>query len=74
MKPNETSESTGLPEPLLTLNEAAQVLRISRWTMYQLINKNRLKTVRINERRLVTTQDLRQFIEDLRDEEEVTNA
>ena len=74
MKPHETSESAGLPVALLTLNEAAQVLRISRWTMYQLINKNRLKTVRINERRLVTTQDLRQFIEDLRDEEEVTNA
>ena len=74
MKPHETSATDALPAALLTLNEAAQVLRISRRTMYQLINKNRLKTVRINERRLVTTQDLRQFIEDLRDEEEVTNA
>ncbi len=74
MKPHDASEAAGLPAALLTLNEAAQVLRISRWTMYQLINKNRLKTVRINERRLITTQDLRQFIEGLREEREATSA
>ena len=51
---------------LLTVTEACDVLRISRWHIYQLINSRRLKTIRIDRRRLVATDDLDAFIADLR--------
>ena len=53
---------------LLNLVEAAEALRISRWALYQLINKRRLKTVRIDRRRLIAPADLTTFIEELRQE------
>lgn len=53
---------------LLTVTEACDVLRISRWHIYQLINSRRLKTVRIDRRRLVAPDDLDAFIADLRTE------
>lgn len=51
---------------LLNLVEAADALRISRWALYQLINKRRLKTVRIQSRRLVARADLTTLVEELR--------
>jgi excisionase family DNA binding protein len=53
---------------LLSIPEAAETLRISRWALYQLINKRRLKTVRIRSRRLVAPVDLAVLIEELRRE------
>lgn len=53
---------------LLTVTEACDVLRISRWHIYQLINSRRLKTIRIDRRRLVAPDDLDAFIADLRAE------
>jgi excisionase family DNA binding protein len=53
---------------LLTVPEACDALRISRWSLYQLINKRRLKTVRIDRRRLVAPADLAALIEELRAE------
>jgi excisionase family DNA binding protein len=53
---------------LLTVPEACEALRISRWSLYQLINKRRLKTVRIDRRRLVAPADLAALIEELRAE------
>ena len=54
------------PARLLDINEACQVLRISRWSLYQLINQRRIKTVRISGRHLITLEDLDAFIADLR--------
>ena len=53
---------------LLTVSEACEALKISRWSLYQLINKRRLKTVRIKRRRLITPADLTALIEELREE------
>lgn len=53
---------------LLTINEACAVLRVSRWQLYDLINKRRLKTVQINRRRLVVPSDLTRFVEQLQQE------
>ena len=39
---------------LLTVEEAADQLRISRWSVYNLIRANQLRTIRIGRRRLVT--------------------
>jgi len=53
---------------LLTIPEACDALRISRWSLYQLINKRRLKTVRIDRRRLIAPADLAALVEQLRQE------
>jgi excisionase family DNA binding protein len=47
---------------LLTVPEAAQELRISKWTIYQLIRNEQLKTLTIASRRLIASDDLADFI------------
>lgn len=47
---------------LLTIQEAADRLRISRWSVYNLIRANELRTVRIGRRRLVTPAALADYI------------
>ena len=47
---------------LLTVQEAADQLRISRWSVYNLIRANELRTVRIGRRRLVTPAALADYI------------
>ena len=42
-----------IQERLLTINEVAELLRISRWSVYQLIWSGRLDTLTIGRRRLV---------------------
>jgi excisionase family DNA binding protein len=41
------------PERLLTINEVADLLRISRWSVYQLIWTGQLDTLTIGRRRLI---------------------
>jgi excisionase family DNA binding protein len=50
---------------LLTVDEAAEYLRVSRWTVYNLIRSNQLRTVRIGRRRLVTLAALVECVESL---------
>jgi excisionase family DNA binding protein len=40
-------------ERLLTINEVADLLRISRWSVYQLIWSGQLQTFKIGRRRLI---------------------
>jgi excisionase family DNA binding protein len=47
---------------LLTVEEAADQLRISRWSVYNLIRANQLRTIRIGRRRLVTPVALTECI------------
>jgi excisionase family DNA binding protein len=65
-------DSGALPEPLvpamirrrllLTVAEACEVLRISRWTFYQLVRQRQLPTVKIGSRRLVPSAAIGEFI------------
>ncbi len=48
---------------LLTLSEAAERLRISKWGLYQLINKRQLNSITIGKRRLVTVADLDAYVD-----------
>lgn len=50
---------------LLTVDEAAGYLRVSRWTIYNLIRSNQLRTVKIGRRRLVTLAALAECVESL---------
>ncbi len=54
---------------LLTIREAAAKLRISRWTLYGLIHRRQLKTIRIGARRLVPAAALQALIDHLAGEE-----
>lgn len=62
--------NSGTRPRLLGLGEACQALRISRWSLYQLINQRRIKTVRVNGRHLIAPKDLDDFVENLRAEQE----
>jgi excisionase family DNA binding protein len=50
---------------LLTVQEAANWLRVSRWSVYSLIHSNQLQTIKIGRRRLVSLHALRQCVENL---------
>jgi excisionase family DNA binding protein len=52
---------------LLTMKEASQRLRISRSTLYDLIHRQRLETVKIGRRRLVPPEALAKLITNLRE-------
>lgn len=52
---------------LLSIEQVAQRLNIGRWSVYQLINKQLLKTVKIGNRRLVSSRTLEGFINRLED-------
>lgn len=47
---------------LLTIPETAEQLRISRWTIYQLIRNKELATLTIASRRFVASDDIAKYI------------
>ena len=49
-------------EYLLTVQEAADRLRVSRWSVYNLIRSNQLRTIKIGRRRLVPPAALAECI------------
>jgi excisionase family DNA binding protein len=53
---------------LLTVQEAADRLRVSRWSLYNLIRANQLRTVKIGRRRLVAPAALAECVELLSEE------
>jgi excisionase family DNA binding protein len=50
---------------LLTVNEAADRLRVSYWTVYNLIRAKTLRTIKIGRRRLVPVSAIRECIDRL---------
>ncbi|WP_021591231.1 helix-turn-helix domain-containing protein [Actinomadura welshii] len=50
---------------VLTVDEAAERLRVSRWTLYNLIRSNQLRTVKIGRRRLVPVNALAECLDHL---------
>jgi excisionase family DNA binding protein len=53
---------------LLTVAEACSALRISKWTLYRLIQRKQLKTIKIGSRRLIPLQSVEHFITQLQAE------
>ena len=47
---------------LLTVQEAADWLRVSRWSVYGLIHANQLRTIKIGRRRLVSLDALKECV------------
>lgn len=56
------------PEALLTVPEACAALRVSKWTLYQLIRRRQLSTIKIGARRCVPVASVQALIERLRAE------
>jgi excisionase family DNA binding protein len=56
-----TTETTTVPQLLLTVEEAARVLRLGRTTVYNLIRAGDLDSVRIGRARRVPMDALRTF-------------
>lgn len=54
-----------MTELLLTVDEAAERLRVSRWTLYNLIRSNQLRTIKIGRRRLVPVAALTECVSEL---------
>ncbi|MGW5411756.1 helix-turn-helix domain-containing protein [Actinomadura geliboluensis] len=54
-----------LTDLVLTVDEAAERLRVSRWTLYNLIRSNQLRTVKIGRRRLVPVNALAECLDQL---------
>lgn len=54
-----------MTEIVLTVDEAAERLRVSRWTLYNLIRSNQLRTVKIGRRRLVPVDALTECLDQL---------
>lgn len=60
------ARSSGPAAPdMLTVEETCQCLRISKWTLYRLIQNNKLKTVKIGSRRLIRVRAIVEFIDHL---------
>ncbi|MFC9973489.1 helix-turn-helix domain-containing protein [Spirillospora sp. NPDC127200] len=59
-----------MSEPVLTVDEAAERLRVSRWTIYNLIRSGQLRTFKLGRRRLVPAAALAECLEELMDLEE----
>lgn len=54
------------PEKLLTVREAYEMLRISKWTLYQLLHRRELESVQIGRRRLIPMSSVTKLIEKLK--------
>ncbi|MFC5748342.1 helix-turn-helix domain-containing protein [Actinomadura rugatobispora] len=54
-----------MTELVLTVDEAAERLRVSRWTLYNLIRSNQLRTIKIGRRRLVPANALAEYLDQL---------
>jgi excisionase family DNA binding protein len=50
---------------VFTIDEAAEQLRVSRWTLYNLIRTNQLRTIKIGRRRLVPASALTECLDQL---------
>lgn len=55
---------------LLTIGEACEILRTSKWTIYRLLHEGRLKSVKLGSRRLIPAASLSHLVEQLSEAEE----
>ncbi|MGV9680676.1 helix-turn-helix domain-containing protein [Nocardia sp. NPDC003482] len=53
------------PTSLFTITEAAERLRLSKWSIYDLIHKNQLLSVKIGRRRFIPSAELNGYLNSL---------
>ena len=62
----ENEVTTTIPARLLGVREAGQYLSIGRSTVYELLARGELESVRIGDRRLIKVEDLDDYVNRLR--------
>ena len=65
---NNINVTNDMSTKLLSLNEVCEQLGIGHFTVYQLLNKNSLRSVKIGARRLVPYKALQDFVNKLKEE------
>jgi excisionase family DNA binding protein len=65
---NVQDPGNSMPSVVLTVDEACDVLRVSRWTLYRLIRSRQLLTIKIGRRRYVPRKAVYEMVERLSDE------
>lgn len=61
-----TDPAAAIPQRLLDVNETAQVLRVSRAKLYELLAAGDLESVKLGARRLIPLEAVDAFIDNLR--------
>jgi excisionase family DNA binding protein len=49
-------------EILYTAAEVAEILKVSRWTVYELVQRKKINSVKVGKRVLISAQDIKDFI------------
>jgi Helix-turn-helix domain len=62
--PNVTACAAGVLEPLLKIEDAARILGRTHWTLRHDVKAGRLKCVRIGQRIMFETSEIRRVIEE----------
>ena len=52
----------GSKKVLLTIPEACEYLRVSKWTVYRLFDDNKLMSVRVRSRRLIPRVEIENYL------------
>jgi excisionase family DNA binding protein len=68
-QPVQAGPGDGIKPLMLTVPEACAALRISRWSLYQLIRRRQLETVKIGRRRCIPVAAVEAFVARLQDQE-----
>jgi excisionase family DNA binding protein len=55
-----------LQKKTLSVSEATQVLGVSKWTLYDLIRRNEMKTIKLGARRLILMDEIDALLERMR--------
>lgn len=63
MKSNESHLSLRRIEKLLSIPEAAEILGVSKWTLYSWCETGKVPSVKLGRLRKIRVEDLRAFIE-----------
>ncbi len=58
-----TSEVSGIPQKALSIREAHQVMGVGKTTLYAILSRNELQTIRIGRRRLILASSIDAFIQ-----------
>lgn len=66
MTDQSTAETSNVVPMVYTINETCDALRLSRYTVYELINTGQLHSIKIGHRRMVAHVDLHAFVEERR--------
>ena len=66
MQNTQTNTVTSEPDKLLTVKETHELLRISKWTLYELLHKRQLESVRIGRQRFIPISSITKLINDLK--------